>query len=177
MKGVRLTFPRFLLIHMHSATIITVWHTEAAVSSNAVTDSFLRISFGAGITNQIRLGVITAKNKINPFTSKPILYVFITLSSLRKFQTDVASAVYTPRLLKGGKLLSTSRPLFSVCNDKTIKLFYNCLREPPAAIYRSPIRRNKEGMRETVRNTGTPMTVTTAISPNATVSMENHKGS
>lgn len=75
-KGDTHIFPFSLFLKIHKAATINTWHTEATVSMLSVIDADLNISFGAGIANQTKFGIIMTRNSNNPQISKLNLYFF-----------------------------------------------------------------------------------------------------
>jgi hypothetical protein len=69
----KLNFTTSFLTKRHSVTIIITWQIEAAVSIFGVRDVLRKTSLGAGIANQIMLGIIIKRNNIAPEISNPHL--------------------------------------------------------------------------------------------------------
>ena len=65
-----------VLIKRHKHTTKAIWHTVAIESILGVSESVLNISFGVGITNQMKFGIIMTRNSTSPRHSKPNLYFF-----------------------------------------------------------------------------------------------------
>jgi hypothetical protein len=76
-KGEGLTFLVDLFINRQRDAIIIVWEIVAIISIAGVTESALKISFGAGINDQKIVGIIININNNKLQKSNPNLYLFI----------------------------------------------------------------------------------------------------
>ena len=90
---------------MQREAINNTWKIEPNISTIAVTDSFLKISFGAGTANQIKFGIITIRKITKPEISKLNLYLFNNIISPIKFdfpsKLSARQAYYTISFPKG----------------------------------------------------------------------------